>query len=85
MLSDNPYFKFTATTECGASVRAEREGGLAVITPLRPGAESWLHEHVRDEATWSGDRLVVEMRFFPILADALMAAGFTFERHALPS
>jgi len=28
------------------------------------------------EATWNGDRLVIEMRYFPALADAIIARAF---------
>jgi hypothetical protein len=29
--------------------------------------------------------LIVELRYFPQIADAIIAAGFLFERHALPN
>jgi len=44
-----------------------------------------LRANVSNEATWNGDRLVIEMRYFPALADAVITAGFSFERNALPN
>lgn len=32
-----------------------------------------------------GESLAVEMRYFPDLADAIIAAGFTFERDPYPN
>lgn len=66
----------------GASFAATRHAGLARIEPMTTTAEAWLHEHVSDESSWNGDALVVEMRYFADLADAIIGAGFTFERDA---
>jgi hypothetical protein len=56
-----------------------------MLEPLTPVAEAWLRANVSREATWNGDTLVIEMRYFPALADAIIAAGFLFERNALPN
>ena len=77
--------KSTATTDTGAAFRADREGGFAVLTPLTPLAGVWLKANCDTEATWLGEALVVEMRYFPVLADAIIAAGFLFERDPLPN
>lgn len=69
----------------GASFAATRHTGLARIEPLNVAAENWLHEHVAEESSWDGAAVVVEMRYFADLADAIIAAGFTFERDALPN
>ena len=69
----------------GASFAATRHAGLARIEPLTSVAEAWLHEHVGEETSWDGDALIVEMRYFPEIADAMIAAGFRFERDALPN
>jgi hypothetical protein len=74
-----------APIEAGAAFRATREGDLALIEPLTPRAEAWLRDGVDEDATWMGPALVVEMRYFPDLADAIIAAGFLFERDALPN
>ena len=66
----------------GASFAAIRQAGLARIEPLTVAAEAWLHGHVGDDTSWDGDALVVEMRYFADIADAIIAAGFTFERDA---
>jgi hypothetical protein len=42
-------------------------------------------ERSRASVHRDADRLVIEMRYFPALADAIIAAGFLFERNALPS
>lgn len=78
-------FAYTATRENGAAFSATRNGSLALVRPLTPKAMAWLSLHVTNEVTWEGDDMVVEMRYFPILADAIMAAGFTFERNTLPN
>lgn len=69
----------------GAGFEAHRAAGLATVRPLTRAAEAWLRAHVADEATWLGDAVVVEMRYFAALADAIIAAGFDFERDALPN
>lgn len=70
----------TIPAESGADFRAEREGGLARITPLTHRARVWLDTEISPEATWVSDSLVVEVRYFAGLADAIIDAGFTFER-----
>lgn len=85
MSDPNPLARFTAPVGSGAAFRASGEGGLALVLPLTPKAEMWLRGSAAAEATWLGDALVVEMRFFPALADAIIAAGFFFERDALPN
>lgn len=69
----------------GASIAATRHAGLARLEPLTEAAASWMHVVAGDEASWDGDALLVEMRYFPDLADAAIAAGLTFERDARPN
>lgn len=78
-------FRHLATRESGAAFCATLEGGLSMIEPLTPRAEAWLRGFVSDEATWVGPRLVVEQRYFPGLVDAIIEAGFLFERDPLPN
>ncbi len=85
MPADNPLAKHTATAETGAGFVASREGGLALVTPLTEAAGTWLRGHASLDATWVGDAVVVEPRYFPDLADAIIAAGFTFERQPYPN
>ena len=73
---------FTAARGQGASFIATREGGLARIEPLSAIAAAWLRASVNDDATWYGDELIVEMRYFGDIAEGIMAVGFLFERHA---
>jgi hypothetical protein len=72
----------TAPVEAGADFLAERAGGLAQITPLNPGSAVWLRSVVSADASWIGEMLIVEMSYFPDLADAAIDAGFRFEREA---
>ena len=81
----NPLARHRAPREAGAAFLATRNGGLALIEPLTPRAEAWLRGTVDEEARWIGPALAVEMRYFPPLADAIIAAGFLFERDALPN
>lgn len=85
MRSRDELIRATAPESAGAGFRAEREGGFATITPLTDAAASWLHANVDDEASWTGDTLVVEIRYFPGLADAAIDAGYTFERDSYPN
>ena len=69
----------------GASIAATRHAALARLEPLTEAAGAWLREAASPEASWDCDALVVEMRYFPNVAEAAIAAGFTFERDALPN
>ncbi len=82
---DEPLRRSTATADTGAAFRAEREGGLALVSPLTAAAANWLKANCASDATWLGEALAVEMRYFPDLADAIIAAGFLFERNPLPN
>lgn len=77
--------RYMVPRESGAAFWATLEGGLSMVEPLTERAEAWLRGFVSDEATWSGPRLVVEQRYFPGLVDAIINAGFLFERDALPN
>ena len=66
----------------GASLAATKHSGLARVAPLTAAAESWLRAYAPPEASWDEEALVVELRYFPELADAAIAAGLTFERDA---
>lgn len=85
MSKTNPLAKFTATLDSGAAFLATNEGAFATVAPLTAKAEAWLHAHAAPDATWLGDVLIVEHRYFPDLADAIIAAGFLFERDGLPN
>lgn len=78
-------FKHTVAPGQGVGFLATSEAGFALLEPLKPLAEAWLRANVSNEATWNGDSVVIEMRYFPALADAIIAAGFSFERNALPN
>ena len=56
-----------------------------MILPLRLSAEAWLSSNADAGAIWNGDELVVEMRYFPNRAEAIIAAGFLFERNSFPN
>ncbi len=75
--------QFTAALGQGSSFPATNHSGLASILPLTLRAGSWLRAHVHREATWQGDELIVEMRCFPDLAEAIIETGFLFESNAM--
>ena len=77
--------QYTAAPGQGASFIAKKDGGFARIEPLSLTATAWLRANVDREATWFGDELIVEMRYFPDLADAIIEAGFLFERQSFPN
>ena len=85
MSDDDRLFGATAAEGRGAGFVATREGGFAMLTPLTIAAEAWLHANTAEESTWTGDTLVIELRYFAELADAIIAAGFLFERNPLPN
>ena len=84
-MRDERLFRHTTTLDQGANFVATKDGGLALITPHDVLAEQWLRAHVGAEATWLGDTLAVELRYFPDLAEAIIAVGFSFERDPLPN
>lgn len=84
-VDDETLKRHLAPPGSGAGFAATRAGGIAYVAPLTPRAEAWLRCRIGEEATWAGDALAVEMRYFPDLADAIIAAGFLFERDALPN
>jgi hypothetical protein len=63
----------------GASFAATREGGLVLLRSCSSESFAWLKAHVGSEASWHDDQLVIEPRYFPDLADAIIEAGFLFE------
>lgn len=83
MTNGKSLFQHTVAPDQGAGFVATRDGGFAILEPLTPHAANWLQANVGDEATWMGESLVIEMRYFADLADAIVAAGFLFERNAL--
>lgn len=85
MTPDRDLSQFCATVDTGAAFTATLEGGFSMLTPITARDEAWLKETVADEATWMGPTLVVENRYFPDLADAIIEAGFLFERQAFPN
>ena len=84
-MDEDHLFQHTTTLDQGANFLATRDGHLALLTPLDAVAEDWLRSHVGEEATWLGPTLAVELNYFPALAEAIIAAGFSFERDALPN
>lgn len=77
--------QYTAAPGQGASFIAKNRSSLAFILPLGISAEAWLRANTAEHATLDDDELVVEMRYFPDLADAIIKAGFLFERNAFPN
>ncbi len=75
----------TSSPGSGASFAATGHAGLARIEPLTEPAADWLRRIVSDEASSDSDALVLEMRYSAGVAEAAIAAGFTFERDALPN
>lgn len=69
----------------GADLSATNEHGLIWLEPLTRRGQCWLITRTSDEASWAGDALVIEPRFFPALAEAAIEAGLMFERDALPN
>lgn len=67
----------------GASFAAAGHASLARIEPLTVAAENRLREQIAGGSSWDGAAVVVEMRYFANLADAIIAAGCNFEPDAL--
>lgn len=64
----------------GADFIASLHAGLVLLTPVTEFARAWLAPRIAPEASWHGRSLVLEQRYFPDLADAILDAGFRFER-----
>ncbi len=62
-------------TQHATDVEVSREGGLFLFAPLTGGAQDWIDEHVGDDATWCGERLVVEHRYALELAEGMLSDG----------
>ena len=69
----------TVPASAGADFSARRDGGLVQLTPLNRQAREWLVSKVEKDATWNAEALVLELRYFPPLADGILDAGFYFE------
>ena len=77
--------RYTAAPgQCASFIATNRDGRFTIL-PLSIDAESWLRTNADDTAAWRGDELVVEMRDFFDLADAVVEAGFLFDRNAFPN
>jgi hypothetical protein len=83
MTDEKSLFQHTVAPGQGAGFVATRDGGFAILEPPTPQASKWLQANVGDDVTWLGESLVIEMRYFADLADAIIAAGFLFERNVL--
>lgn len=66
----------------GASLAVTKYPGFMLVTPLNAAGEQWLADYANDEASWHGPALMVEPRYFPLLAETAIDAGMTFERDA---
>jgi len=62
-----------------ADVLVHNEGTVFLFCPLTPEAEQWIKEHVRGDATWFGNALVVEHRYVWRLAAGMRDAGLELE------
>src|SRR3546814_13192137 len=72
----------TVAPGAGADFVASKHAGLVKIEPRTARAEQWLARAATGEASWDGNALVVELRYFPAPADGAIAAGLTFERRS---
>lgn len=70
----------TVPAGAGADFSAHRDGGLVQLTPLNRRARDWLVSKAEKDAAWNAETLVLELRYFPPLADGILDAGFRFER-----
>lgn len=74
-----------AQADTSADLLATRHAGLACLEPLTGRGESWLSTIAAAEASWAGDALIIELRYFPAIADAAIDAGLTFEHETSPN
>lgn len=77
----NPLSWFMTTTE-KADFAGVRQGGLFMIEPRTTKARIWLEASVDTEAQWYEGKLVIEPAYVAPLVDAIIAAGFLFDRGA---
>lgn len=53
-------------------------GSICILTPLSPDAETWVEEHIPDDAqTWGPKGIVVEPRYLPDILQGIDEAGLS--------
>jgi hypothetical protein len=66
-----------AKNNSSPDVLVRNEGTLFLFCPLSSAAKEWIEEHVRPDALWFGEALVVEHRYTLGLAVGLKDAGLS--------
>lgn len=80
MKTRDELVKGLAPVGVAADFSALRQGSLALLTPLSEAGRDWLAHAVGPDARWAGPTLLVELRYFADLVDAIIDHGFLFER-----
>ncbi|MGI4880732.1 MAG: hypothetical protein ACRYG4_24980 [Janthinobacterium lividum] len=81
MMTARRVLDATAAPGDGANFVATREGSFVRVTALTAHAAVWLQQSVSVDSTWLDKTLVIEMRYFPDIAEAIIENGFLFERN----
>lgn len=55
----------------------ENHFSIFLLRPLTPAAESWIDEHIPEDAQYFSNAVVVEARCFWAILEALQAEGYT--------
>ena len=56
----------------------KNEGTIYLLTPLTNFANTWVEEHISDDAQWWGRSIIVEHRFIRNILAGITYDGLTF-------
>jgi hypothetical protein len=56
-------------------IQVENQGSLFTFEALTDEANEWMEQHIPEDATWFGARLIVEHRYARDLANGMIGDG----------
>ena len=65
----------TSEKESGPDFRVENHGSVFLLQPLTPAGNSWISEHLPEDAQWFGNGVVVEHRFIWAILEGIQSDG----------
>lgn len=55
------------------------EGSICLLRAVTPGAETWVSEHLPEDAQTFGGQTVIEPRYLSDIIDGILNDGFTVQ------
>jgi hypothetical protein len=68
------------TRSDGPDFRCENHGSLFLLFPLTQRANSWIEEHLPEDAQWFGNAVVVEHRYIWAILQGIQTDGLLVSR-----